>query len=126
MKRTPILAMGIVVMLLVMGAVVGAQQAANVAGTWELTQPGRNGTNTSTLTIQQKGSDLTGTMKGAQGDPMPLVGTVLGNNITFTVTRQGRNGEVMVEYKGTLEAGALKGMVAMGQNSVEWSARKVS
>jgi hypothetical protein len=56
----------------------------------------------------------------------PLVGTVTGNNITFTVTRQGRNGEQKIEYKGTLEGATMKGTVMMGQNSVEWTAKKAT
>ena len=126
MKRTVTFMIGFALMLLMLGAVVQAQQAANVAGTWELTQPGRNGVQTSTLTIEQKGADLTGNIKGAQGDPAPLVGKVEGSNVTFTVTRQGRRGEVMQEYKGMFEGGVLKGTVAMGQNNVEWSAKKTS
>jgi len=124
MKRTVFLMTGLALMLLVFGVIAQAQQAANVAGNWELTAPGRNGPQTSTLTIVQKGADLTGTIKGAQGDPVPLTGTVTGNNITFTVTRQGRNGEVKQEYKGTLDGATLKGTVMMGQNSVEWTAKK--
>jgi hypothetical protein len=117
---------GFALVLLMLGAVVQAQQAANVAGKWELTQPGRNGNQTSALTIEQKGSDLTGSIQGAQGDPAPLVGTVSGNNVMFTTKRQGRNGEVTLEYKGTFEGGQLKGTVMMGQNDVEWSAKKSS
>jgi len=124
MKRTAILMTGLALMLLVFGVVAQAQQAANVAGNWELTQPGRNGPQTQALTIDQKGDALTGTLKGAQGDPVPLTGTVSGNNITFTVKRQGRNGEVVIEYKGTLDSGTLKGTVMMGQNSVEWTAKR--
>jgi hypothetical protein len=126
MKRTVTVMMGLALMLLVLGAIAQAQQAANVAGKWELTQPGRNGSQTSTLTIEQKGSDLTGSIQGARGDATPLVGKVSGNNVMFTVKRQGRNGEVTMEYKGMLEGGMLKGTVATGQNDVEWSAKKSS
>ena len=116
--------MGLALMLLVLGMVAQAQQMANVAGTWEMTAPGRNGPQVSTLTIEQKGADLTGSLKGAQGDPAPLTGTVAGNAVTFSVKVQGRGGEQVREYKGTLEGGALKGKVTMGQNEVEWSAKK--
>jgi hypothetical protein len=123
MKRTVTFMIGFALVLM-LGVVAQAQQAADVAGKWELTQPGRNGNQTSTLTIEQKGSDLTGSIQGARGDAMPLMGTVSGNNVTFTVKRQGRNGEVTQEYKGVLDGGMLKGTVAMGQNNVEWSAKK--
>ncbi len=126
MKRTAILLSALALMLLVLGVVAQAQQAASVTGSWELTAPGRNGPQMQTLTLDQKGDALTGSLKGAQGDPAPLVGTVTGNNITFTVTRQGRNGEQKIEYKGTLEGATMKGTVMMGQNSVEWTAKKAT
>ena len=36
-------------------------------------------------------------------------GSVSGKDITFTVTRQGRNGDVKVEYKGTVDGDTIKG-----------------
>ena len=56
MKRALSFMVGFALVLLIIGAVAHAQQSANVAGTWELTQPGRNGAQTSTLTIEQKGA----------------------------------------------------------------------
>jgi len=125
MKRAVLVVAVVALGLTVLGVVAHAQQMANLTGSWDLTQPGRGGTpQMMTLTIDQKGAAITGTLKGGQGDPQPLTGTVTGNDFTFTVTRQGRNGAVMVDYKGTLAAGALKGTVMQGQNTVDWSATK--
>ncbi len=111
--------------LFVFVLVAGAQESAKVAGTWEMTFMGRNGAQTSTLTLTQDGGTLKGTMKGMNGMELPLEnGTISGNAVDFTVTRQGRNGEVKVEYKGTVDGDTIKGTFMQGENSVDWSAKR--
>jgi hypothetical protein len=105
--------------------VAQAQAPAKVAGTWEMTNQGRNGVVTNTLTLTQDGGTLKGTMKGMNGMDIPLEnGTVSGNSIDFTVTRMGRNGEVKVEYKGTVDGDTIKGTFMQGENSVDWTAKR--
>ncbi len=105
--------------------VAQAQAPAKIAGTWTMSNQGRNGVQTNTLTITQDGGTIKGTMKGMNGMEIPLEnGTVMGNNIDFTVTRAGRNGDVKVEYKGTVDGPAMKGTFMQGQNSVDWTATK--
>jgi hypothetical protein len=105
--------------------VAQAQAPAKVAGNWEMTNQGRNGPVTNTLTLTQDGATLKGTMKGMNGMDVPLEnGTVMGNAIDFTVTRAGRNGDVKVEYKGTVDGDTMKGTFMQGQNSVDWTAKK--
>jgi hypothetical protein len=91
--------------VLALGVLVRAQdKPANVAGAWDLSMPGRDGTmNTQAMTIEQNG----GAIKGQRGE-VPLEGSVKGNDITFTVKRTTPNGEVTQEYKGTLDGGAMK------------------
>jgi hypothetical protein len=90
---------------------LAAADAANVAGSWELSSQGQNGPMTSTLTIQQDGGTIKGTLKGRRGDA-PLEGTVTGNNVSFTVKRQNQNGKTMVmEYTATVDGDSLKGKV---------------
>lgn len=106
-------------------AVVRAQAPAKVAGTWTMTNQGRNGVQTNTLTLKQDGATLTGTMKGENGMEIPLdSGTVTGNMVDFVVTRMGRNGQVKVEYKGTVDGATMKGTFQQGQNSVDWTAMR--
>jgi hypothetical protein len=105
--------------------VAQAQAPAKVAGTWEMTNTGRNGPVTNTLTLTQDGATLKGTMKGMNGMDIPLEnGTVTGNAIDFTVTRAGRNGDMKVEYKGTVDGNTMKGTFMQGQNSVDWTAKR--
>jgi hypothetical protein len=105
--------------------VAQAQAPAKVAGTWTMTNQGRNGAVTNTLTITQEGGALKGTMKGMNGMDIPLENaTVAGNAIDFTVTRTGRNGEVKVEYKGTVDGDTMKGTFQQGDNAVDWTAKR--
>jgi hypothetical protein len=107
------------------GAIAHAQDAAKVAGTWTMTNQGRNGVVTTTLTLTQDGMNVSGTMKGETGPEMELdSGSVSGKDITFTVTRQGRNGDVKVEYKGTIDGDTMKGTFMQGQNPVDWTAKR--
>lgn len=113
----------VVLFILALGVVAHAQ--TNVAGTWTMTNEGRNGTVMNTLTLTQDGGTLKGSMKGANGNEIQLdSGSIDGNNITFTVTRNGRNGQVMVTYKGTVDGSMMKGTFMAGQNEVEWTATK--
>ena len=125
MKNKIIALSSVVLLVLALGVITHAQAPAKVAGTWVMTNQGRNGVVTNTLTITQDGGTLKGTMKAENGNEVMLdSGTVSGNNIAFTVTRQGRNGEVKVEYKGTVTGDTMMGTFQAGQNSVDWSAKR--
>jgi hypothetical protein len=125
MKNRIVAICGLAVLVFAIGVVAQAQAPAKVAGTWVMTNQGRNGVVTNTLTITQDGAALKGTMKAENGMEVPLEnGSVAGNNITFTVTRMGRNGEVKAEYKGTVDGDTMKGTFQAGQNSVDWTAKR--
>jgi hypothetical protein len=108
---------------------VAAAQDAQVAGTWTFSMVaaagggggGRGGPQT--LTLTQDGQKLTGTLHGGRGDS-PVTGTITGNNITLSVTRQTQNGEMKIDYTGTVSGDSMKGTVMMGQNSRDWTATK--
>jgi hypothetical protein len=124
MKNKMVALCSVMLFVLVFGMVARAQDA-KVAGTWTMTNQGRNGVVTTTLTLTQSGATLAGSMKGETGPEIKLdSGTVSGKAITFTVTRQGRNGDVKVEYKGTVDGDTMKGTFMQGQNSVDWTAKR--
>lgn len=140
MKRN--IALLAVLCLAIAGIVcVAAAQNANVAGPWTLSmnfgggggrgggggqgggagRMGRGGPQT--LTFTQDGDKLSGTLHSGRGDS-PVTGTVSGNNISFSVTRQTPNGEMKTDYTGTVSGETMKGTVSMRGNSVEWTATK--
>jgi hypothetical protein len=123
MKRNCILvaALCFVILSLAHGA---SAQDAKVAGSWDLSAPGRDGNvATQTLTLQQDGTKLTGTLKGQRGEA-PVTGSVSGNNVSFSVTRTTPNGDVKIDYMGTVDGDAMKGTLAVMGNSVNWTAKK--
>ena len=109
---------------------IASAQDAQVAGPWTLSMNfgggggqggggGRGGGQT--LTLTQDGQKLTGTLHSMRGDS-PVTGTISGNNITFTVTRQTQNGEMKIDYTGTVSGDSMKGTVNMRGNPVDWTA----
>jgi hypothetical protein len=123
MKRNSILLAALCFLVLSMADVVRAQDA-NVAGTWDLSAPGRDGNvMTQTLTLQQDGTKLTGTLKGARGEA-PVTGSVTGNNIAFSVTRSTPNGDLKIDYTGAVSGDSMKGTLSVMGNTVNWTAKK--
>jgi hypothetical protein len=123
MKRKSILVVAICFIVLSLAQVASAQDA-KVAGSWDLSAPGRDGNvSTQTLTLQQDGTKLTGTLKGARGEA-PVTGNISVNNITFSVTRTGPNGEVKIDYMGTVDGDAMKGTLTVMGRTVNWMAKK--
>ncbi len=125
MKRMALgLAAILVVSLMVCGASV-AQGNANVAGKWETKSTTPQGeTRTSTYTFKQDGDKLTGTVSGGMGGDSTFTGTVKGNEVKFTVTRQGPNGEMKIEYTATVEGDTMKGSVESPRGKRDWTATK--
>lgn len=99
-------------------------QDAKVDGSWDLSAPGRGGAVvTQTLTLQQDGTKLTGTLKNQRGDA-PVTGTIMGNNIAFSVTRSTPNGDMKLDYTGTVSGDSMKGTLSMRGNNVDWTAKR--
>jgi hypothetical protein len=111
------------VLLALGGSVLAAEEPAKVAGSWELTFEGPRGTRTQTLTIQQDGSKIKGTLTGQRGES-PLEGSVDGNKISFTVTRETPNGTFTIEYNGTVEGDSMKGTMHNQMFDGQWSAKR--
>jgi hypothetical protein len=86
---------------------VTALAATDVSGTWtgELKGPdGSTGFQIS-FTLKQDGAKLTGTVQGAQGDPIAISdGTVAGDKISFKVSFNG----ITITHDGTVNGDEIK------------------
>jgi len=105
--------------------------AADISGTWEMSSPGRNGQMmTRDITIKQDGNKITVTMpgrpgpNGEPGEPIVGEGTLEGNAIQWTIVRQTPQGEMKMEYKGTVDGATMKGTTKRMDQEVEWTAKK--
>jgi hypothetical protein len=124
MNKRQVVIYGAVLLFSLVYLTARAQGPVNVAGTWTSTHSGQNG-GASTLKITQDGSKITGTLKPDNGWEMPVQnGTVSANTIEFVVPRQGFNGEAGEHYKGTVDGDTMKGTCTIGQNTLEWSAKR--
>jgi len=91
-----------------------AALAADVSGNWNLTVETQRGTQNPTMTLAQKGEEVTGTYKGARGE-MPVTGTLKGKDLklAYTVSMQGNS--MTINYEGVVEGDTITGKVVMGQ-----------
>lgn len=120
-------------MALILAGVV-AFAAASVTGTWEMTYTTQRGETKRDITFTQTGENLavswTMQPRGGQGDPVEIkgTGTIKGNDITFTVTMQGRDGaEMKTEYKAKLVddnnmTGTFERNMGGNAQTIEWKA----
>jgi hypothetical protein len=121
MKKTALGALAILAVLSL------AAWAVDVTGTWALSSPGRDGAMmTRDITIAQEGNKIKVTLPPGPrgGDPVVAEGTIEGNAIAWKVVRQTPQGEMIMEYKGTVEGDSMKGTMARGDQSIEWTAKK--
>jgi hypothetical protein len=120
MKKASLAVLAIVAVLAL------AAWAVDVSGTWEMSSPGRDGEMmTREITIVQDGEKIKVTMPGFRGgDPITGDGEIKGNEIAWTIVRQGPQGEMVMEYKGTVDGATMKGTFKMMDREVEWTAKK--
>lgn len=93
---------------LIMAFTTGSALAAtDVTGTWTGEFSGPNGGNgfQISFTFKQDGTKLTGTVQGAQGDPMAISdGKVDGDKISFKVSFNG----MTITHEGTVNGDEIK------------------
>ncbi len=125
MKRMAMGLVAILVLSLMVSGTAVAQGNAKVDGKWEskFTTP-QGDTRTTTYTFKMEGDKLSGTVSGGMGGDTPLTGTVKGNEVKFTVTRQTPNGEMKSEYTATVEGDTMKGSVESPRGKRDWTATK--
>lgn len=98
-------------------------QPANVAGSWTLAATTQRGTFNQSMTIQQDGSTIKGTISGRRGDT-PITGTVKGNAISFTVSRDTPRGTFTMTYNGTVDGDSMKGTAGNQRFTFDWTAKR--
>ncbi|HKS75910.1 MAG TPA: hypothetical protein VJQ82_22040, partial [Terriglobales bacterium] len=66
------------------------------------------GAQQSTLTIQQDGTKLTGTMQGQRGS-LPFSGTIQGNSVSFNLQFQGQRRSMTLAFTGNVDGNKMSG-----------------
>jgi hypothetical protein len=98
----------------------------NVTGEWTFTLTTPRGERTSNIKFVQEGEKLTVTMEGMRGGEITGEGTVKGEDIEWSITREGPKGSFTSTYKGKIQdANNITGEVQMGdRGSVSWKATR--
>jgi len=124
-RRTCLLALALAggVLLLWGGVVMAQEEPAKVAGAWEMSSEGPRGTMTQTLTIQQDGGTIKGTLKGQRGES-PIEGSVTGNKVNFTVKHETPRGTFTTEYTGTVDGDSMMGTSHSERFDGKWTAKR--
>jgi hypothetical protein len=111
-------------------------QAADAAGTWSWTRPGRNGGTGQKMTLKLKveGDKLTGTLsapgrQGGQPTETEITdGKIKGNEISFNVTMERGGNKMTSKYSGKVEGDTIKGKIEAERNgqtqSRDWEAKR--
>lgn len=96
---------------------------ASVAGTWKLTMTGQRGTFDQTLKLERNGNAVTGTITGRRGDS-PVKGSLAGNELTFSVTRETSRGTFTLNYKATVDGDSMKGNASNDRFSMDFTGKR--
>lgn len=90
------------VVVIAAASFVAAQ--ASVAGTWAGEVQGGRGTQQVTLTLKADGGKVTGTVSGGRGGDVTIEeATVSGDTVKFKTKQQGRSGEIVLSWTGTVK-----------------------
>ncbi len=104
MRSTRVLGLAVLLSLLATLA-----WAADVTGTWKAQIPGRDGATTeTTFTFKVDGATLTGTVTTPRGETAISDGKIDGDNISFLLIRKFQDKEMKMTYKGAVAGNEIK------------------
>jgi hypothetical protein len=91
-------------LICVFGIASLALAQSSVDGKWTGEVQGGRGPQPVNLTLKAEGGKLTGSIAGGRGGEVPIEeGTISGNTIKFKSKQQGRGGEVVLNWTGTVK-----------------------
>ncbi len=106
------------------GVARAADEPAKVAGKWALSMEGGPRTVFQTLTLEQDGAKIKGTLQGPRGT-LPFEGSVKGKAIHFNIKRGFPDQDQTIEYSGTVNGDTMKGFMRAGGQTRNWTARRL-
>lgn len=114
----------LVILLLAISGLLTLAAQVNVTGDWTFTITTPRGERTSDIKFVQDGEKLTVTMQTMRGGEITGEGTVKGENIEWSITREGPQGSFTMTYKGKIQdANTITGEVEMGNfGTATWKA----
>lgn len=84
--------------------------AADIAGTWKWSFPGRDGQPREvTLKLELKDGQLTGSMSGFRGETPISDASFKDGQVAFSIVREFNGNKFETKYQGTLDGDTIKG-----------------
>jgi hypothetical protein len=101
----------------------------NIDGTWTWTYKTRDGQDaTAKLRLKQDGDKVTGTYIARAGQEDPVQnGKLVGDQLTFDVTRDVSGQKMKFEYKGKVDGDTITGKITFGRDRPtphDWEAKR--
>jgi hypothetical protein len=118
------------VTVLVFVGLVGSAIAADATGTWKWTTTFGGQSRESTAKLKQEGEKLTGVYVGGQSNTETAIenGSVKGDTVSFSVTRERDGQKRTTKYTGTLKddtiTGKSEGQRGGQAQSTDWVAKR--
>lgn len=107
-----------------LSAVTGTGLAQDqVAGKWSLNIDSPQGATTAALTLAVDGEAVKGSLAGDMGET-PVVGKVIGNQVTFSFDFMGPNGAMTIASKATITGDEIKGEMDYGMGVAPFTGKR--
>lgn len=101
----------------------GDSATVDVSGTWDAESTVQGQVYTGTLTLEQEGGSLSGTITSPQGS-RSITGSVSGNEVNFTFSFPTGDQTITIRYTGTVEGDAITGEVRSEFGDGTWKATR--
>ena len=121
MKKTQLFGLLLCLFALIAVRQAFAQKIANIAGNWSTITKMADRNVREQWTIQQSGSQLSGTVKSDHGE-LSFTGTI--DDVGFFRVDV-KDGDVVYKVRATLDNDSLDGSITMGAKEHIWSAKKL-
>ena len=96
----------------------------DVTGIWDMTVESPQGALEVVATLKQEGEKLTGTQASQMGE-VALEGTVVGNEIKYTINIDAGGQQMTIVFAGKVEGDAMNGVFDFGgMGTAAWSAKR--
>lgn len=110
--------------LLIMTSSLSSQEF-DITGDWELMIQSQRGEMKWDVNFLQDGEELTVTMIGPRGNQVTGKGTLKGNQVDWSITRETPRGEMTITFWGTVDDGKITGEAQFGsRGNAEFTAHK--
>ena len=103
----------------------GAEAAADIGGTWDVTVSTPQGSNEASMTVTQNGASFTGQMTSQMGTTTIDNGQVSGRSANWSITLTMGGQSMTITFQGEVEGNRMRGTADLpGMGSASFTAQK--